>query len=284
MKKDRIKKTLASITINIIIIIFIGIWIIPTLALFINSFRNRADMVTSGWWKAFLHPHKLTFSNYLYVLMHAGILRAFINSIIISIPATILTVIIGAMAAYPISFYKFIGRMPIFIIFIILQIIPIQITLIPVLRMLNVINISGNFISVWIAHTAYGLPFAIYLLRNFFAKIPKSLVESAEIDGAGRLLIFTKLILPLSIPVLITLSIFQFLWVWNDLLVSLVFLGGTPDVAPLTVKITSMIGSLESGWHIKTASAFISMILPLSVFLFLQKYFIKGATAGAIKG
>jgi alpha-glucoside transport system permease protein len=217
-------------------------------------------------------------------LFSSGILKAFINSLIISVPATCLTILLGAFAAYPLSFYKFPGKIIVFISIISLQIIPIQITLIPVLNMLRIIRLSGNFIGVWLAHTAYGLPFAIYLLRNFFANIPFSLIESAQIDGANKFQIFLKLIFPLSVPVIASLGIFQFLWIWNDLLVSLVYLGGEFDVAPLTVKITKLMGSLESGWHILTTSAFISMGLPLIVFFSLQKYFIKGLLAGAVKG
>jgi len=164
-----------------------------------------------------------------------------------------------------------------------LIVVPLQMTLIPVLRLFNKIGLTGNFIGIWLAHTAYGLPFAIYLLRNFISQLPKSLIESAQIDGASHPTIFLRLVLPTSIPAISSLAIFQFMWVWNDLLIALIYLGGTPDVAPMTVTISSMVNSYGGGWEYLTAAAFISMVLPLVVFFALQKYFVKGVLAGSIK-
>lgn len=268
-----------------VILFFIVLWwILPTLSLLLNSLREPSYIMTTGWWNIFREIKKISLNNYIYILKSGGMLKAFFNSLVISIPATLFTVVLAAMAAYPISFYKFPGKNFIYISIIILQIIPLQITLIPVLLMLKDIKLAGTFPGIWLAHTTYGLPFSIYLFRNFFANIPLSLIESAQIDGSSKTTIFFKIILPLSTPVIASLTIFQFLWVWNDLLVALVLLGGSENVAPLTVKLTALKGSLEAGWHIMSAGAFITMFLPLVVFLSLQRYFVKGILAGSVKG
>ncbi|MBN1499397.1 MAG: carbohydrate ABC transporter permease [Spirochaetes bacterium] len=269
---------------NIFLVLFTFVWFLPTLGLFISSFRHPSQIASSGWWTAFMHPASFTFENYKFVLFSSGIGKAFINSLIITVPSTCLVVIIASLAAYIFAFYEFPARKILFITFISLQVIPLQITLIPVLKMYRSAGIAGTFPGIWIAHCAYGLPFAIYLLRNFFSGIPYSMIESAQIDGASISQIFSKLIFPLSIPAIASLGIFQFIWVWNDLLLALVYLGGTPQVAPLTVKLASLSGSLESGWNIMTTAAFISMLLPLIIFFAMQKYFIEGILAGSVKG
>ena len=282
MKNNKIKHTLLLPA--FIILTFVAVWTIPVLGLFINSFRHAGDSMQSGWWNAFFHPGRLTLENYVFILTSGGLGRSFLNSLIITVPSTLFTIAVAAITAYPIAYYRFPGRTSIYIMIISLQIVPIQITMIPVLKMLSFIHLNGTFPGVWLAHTAYGIPFAVYLFRNFFAEIPGSLIESSQMDGAGTGSIFIAVILPLSLPVVATLGIFQFLWVWNDLLISLVYLGGSPEVAPLTVKITSLFGSLESGWHIMSAAAFLSMALPLFIFLLFQRYFIRGILAGAVKG
>lgn len=259
------------------------LWFIPTLALLISSLRNQNEIYSSGWWNFLIDSRSFTFDNYKSVIFQKGIGTAFVNSLIITGPAVLLTVLLSAMAAFPLAFLKISGSGVIILTIVALQAVPIQITLIPVLKMLNSLNLSGTFPAVWLAHAAYGIPFSVYLLRNFFVSIPFSLIEAAMIDGAGRVQIFFKIVLPLSMPAIASLAIFEFLWVWNDLLVALAYLGGSESVAPLTVKMASMKGSLESGWHIMTASAFISMVLPLAIFLFFQRYFISGITAGAVK-
>lgn len=269
---------------DVILFLIVLWWILPTLSLLLNSLREPSCIITTGWWNIFREIKKISLNNYIYILKSGGMLKAFFNSLVISIPATLFTVVLAAMAAYPISFYKFPGKNFIYISIIILQIIPLQITLIPVLLMLKDIKLAGTFPGIWLAHTAYGLPFSIYLFRNFFANVPLSLIESAQIDGSSKTTIFFKIILPLSTPVIASLTIFQFLWVWNDLLVALVLLGGSENVAPLTVKLTALKGSLEAGWHIMSAGAFITMFLPLVVFLSLQRYFVKGILAGSVKG
>ncbi|EKD69531.1 MAG: hypothetical protein ACD_47C00085G0002 [uncultured bacterium] len=259
------------------------LWFIPTLALLISSFRNQNEIYSSGWWNFLIDSRSFTFDNYKSVILHKGIGTAFVNSLIITGPAVLLTVLLSAMAAFPLAFLKINGSRIIILTIVALQAVPIQITLIPVLKMLNSLGLGGSFPAVWLAHTAYGIPFSVYLLRNFFISVPFSLIEAAMIDGANRAHIFFKIVLPLSLPAIASLAIFQFLWVWNDLLVALAYLGGSENVAPLTVKMASMKGSLESGWHIMAASAFISMVLPLAIFLFFQRYFISGITAGAVK-
>ena len=192
-------------------------------------------------------------------------------------------IFLGALAAYPISFYKFPGRKLIFIAIIAMQIVPLQTVLIPVLLTLKGLQLNGTYLGIWLAHTAFGLPLCIYLFRNFFAQLPYSLIEAAKIDGANNFQIFMILITPMSKPVFASLAIFQFLWIWNDLLVALVLLGD-PALTPLTVRLSSLLGSLDSGWNIMTPAAFASMLLPLTIFLAFQKYFVRGILAGAVKG
>jgi alpha-glucoside transport system permease protein len=268
---------------NIILAIIVCAWILPTFMLFISSVRPVDAMLTTGWWTAFSHPRRFTLENYRLVLSGKGIGAGFVNSLIITIPATLLPILIGAMAAYPLSFYKFPGRKTVLITMIALQIVPLQTVLIPVLLTLKGIRLNGTFPGIWTAHAAFGLPLCIYLFRNFFAQLPYSLVEAAKIDGAGHLQIFVKLIIPLSKSAFASLVIFQFLWVWNDLLVALVLLGD-PALSPLTVRLSSLMGSLDSGWNIMTPAAFVSMLLPVAIFLGFQKYFVRGILGGAVKG
>jgi alpha-glucoside transport system permease protein len=259
------------------------LWLIPTFMLFISSIRPSSDMLTSGWWNAFRYPERFTLDNYKVVLTNKGIGSGFLNSLLIALPGAIFPIIIGALAAYPISFYKFPGRKVLFISIIAMQIIPLQTVLIPVLLTLKGMGLNGTFPGIWLAHTAFGLPLCIFLFRNFFAQLPYSLIEAARIDGANSFQIFLRLIVPMSKAAFASLAIFQFLWVWNDLLVALVILGN-PALNPLTVRLASMLGSLDAGWNIMTPAAFSSMLLPLMVFLLFQKHFVKGILAGAVKG
>ncbi|HBE76293.1 MAG TPA: sugar ABC transporter permease [Firmicutes bacterium] len=272
-----------KVIVNTVLIIIVLLWLTPTFMLFISSIRPIGDMLTTGWWSAFLHPGRFTLENYRTVLASKGIGSGFINSLAIAIPATIIPILIGAMAAYPLSFYKFPGRKLLFITIIAMQIVPLQTVLVPVLLTLKGLRLNGTFPGIWIAHTAFGLPLCIYLFRNYFAQLPYSLIEAAKIDGANNLKIFSILITPMSKPVFASLAIFQFLWTWNDLLVAMVVLGD-PALSPLTVRLTSLLGSLDSGWNIMTPAAFASMLLPLIIFLAFQKYFVRGILAGAVKG
>jgi alpha-glucoside transport system permease protein len=272
-----------GISANLLLAVIVTAWLLPTLMLLISSMRPVGAMLTTGWWTAFSRPQQFTLENYQLVLTSKGIGGGFVNSLLISIPATLLPILIGALAAYPLSFYRFPGRKTLLITMIALQIVPLQTVLIPVLLTLKGMRLNGTFLGIWIAHAAFGLPLCVYLFRNFFAQLPYSLVEAAKIDGANNFQVFVRLIVPLSKPAFASLAIFQFLWVWNDLLVALVLLGN-PALSPLTVRLSSLLGSLDSGWNIMTPAAFASMLLPLSLFLAFQKYFIRGILGGAVKG
>ena len=271
------------------LIVLMAIWAIPTIALLVASFRPAAATNTSGWWTAITPPWEFTLDNYEYVLGRAGIDQAFINSFIITIPATVLVVMVAAFAAYAFAWMVFPGRDVLFVLVVGLLVVPLQITLIPVLNLFRDFQpfgfeMNGTMLAVWLAHTGYGLPFAIYLLRNYFGSLPREVFESAAIDGASPSTSFFRLALPMSVPALASLIIFQFLWVWNDLLVALVYLGGESSNHPLSVVLANLTTSFGGGWQFLTAAAFISMIVPIIVFLSLQRYFVRGLLAGSVKG
>jgi alpha-glucoside transport system permease protein len=266
-------------------IIFIAlIWTIPTFALLVSSFRPANLVATTGWWTAFKTPFQFTLDLYKQALGTSGMGRSFVNSLFITIPATVIPILLAAFAAYAFAWMDFPGRDLLFIFVVGLLVVPLQSTLIPVLRLYNVLGLTGTFVGIWLAHTAYGLPFAVYLLRNFFGSLPREMLESAYLDGASPFTAFTRLVLPLSVPAIASLAIFQFMWVWNDLLVALIYLGGYPTVAPMTVTISNLVNSLGSGWQLLTAAAFISMMLPLLIFFTMQRYFVRGILAGSVKG
>lgn len=257
------------------------VWLVPSVGLLITSFRPREAIATSGWWTAF-SPAQFTFENYAEVLTAQGMGDSFINSFKITIPGTLLPIIIAAIAAYALAWMPVKGKDWILVALLALLVIPIQTTLVPVLRLFNQFGLTGTYLGIWIAHTAYGLPFCIYLLRNFFISLPKELMESAKIDGASEFTIFWRIVIPLSVPVLASLAIFQFMWVWNDLLVALVFMSD-PVNQPMTVRIQAMLGTYATEWHLMSAASFISMAVPLVVFFALQRYFVAGLTAGSVK-
>jgi len=269
---------------HIILICICLLWMIPTLGLLVSSLRPRPLILSTGWWTSFSTPLRFTLENYIHVIQRANMGRSFFNSLMISIPATVMPILIAAFAAYAFSWMRFPGRDTLFLMIIGLLVVPLQMTLIPILRLFNRLQLTGNFAGVWLAHTAYGLPFAIYLLRNFIGGIPEDIFESAFLDGASHFQILYRIVLPISVPAIASLAIFQFMWVWNDLLVALIYLGGTPEVAPMTVTISNLVNSYGGGWEFLTSAAFISMILPLVVFFSLQRYFVSGILAGSIKG
>lgn len=263
------------------------VWLVPTLGLFVTSLRTRAASSQSGWWTAFT-DFDFTLDNYETVLNSAdlpppGFADNFVNTFIIAIPSTIFPIVIAAVAAYAFAWMKFKGRDWIFLAVVALLVVPLQVTWVPVLKIFNQLNLTGKFWGLWLAHTAYGLPFAIFLLRNFFADLPKVLFESARIDGASETKVFLRIVLPLSIPALASLAIFQFVWVWNDLMNALIYLQDV-NKFPLTVGINNLLGQFGNEWHLLAAGAFISMVVPLIVFLALQRFFVRGITAGAVKG
>ena len=275
--------------VHIALIVLMIIWAIPALGLLVASFRTAASTNASGWWTAIFPPYQFTLQNYQYVLDRAGIWNAFLNSFVITIPVTIMVVVIAAFAAYAFAWMRFPGRDWLFVIVVGLLVVPLQVTLIPVLTLFRDfhpfgVKLNGTMLAVWLAHTGYGLPFAVYLLRNYFGSLPREVFESAEIDGAGPVTAFFRLALPMSVPAVASLVIFQFLWVWNDLLVALVYLGPVPENHPLSVTLANLTTNFGGNWQYLTAAAFISMIVPIAVFLGLQRYFIRGITGGAVKG
>jgi len=272
--------------VKLVIIVIVIAWIVPTLGVLISSFRPAALVNADGWWTVFanLGSNEWTLENYSSVLSAEGFGNAFLNSLAVTIPSTVIPITVAAFAAYAFAWMEFPGRQWIFVSVVALLVIPIQMALIPLLKLYTTVDLNGTFPAIWLAHTGFGLPLAIYLLRNYIGSLPSSMMESARIDGASHFEIFTKLVVPLSVPVLASFAIFQFLWVWNDLLVALVFLGGEPDVRVVTLALRDLNGSRGSQWHLLTAGAFITMALPLLVFLSLQRYFVRGLTAGSVKG
>jgi alpha-glucoside transport system permease protein len=270
--------------VHAVVIAITLIWLLPALGVLVSSFRPPREVASSGWWTALGPPFAFTLDNYRRVLGAYNMGRSFVNSLLIAVPATVLPIMVASYAAYAFAWMRFPGREALFTLVVASLVIPLQMTLIPVLRLLTGWGLVGTFPAVWLAHTGYGLPLTIYLLRNFMGALPRDLIESATIDGAGPLAVFVRLIIPLAIPAIASLVIFQFLWVWNDLLVALIYVGGRPAVAPMTVTVSNLVNSLGQNWQLLTAAAFISMALPLAVFFALQRYFVRGILAGAIKG
>jgi alpha-glucoside transport system permease protein len=271
---------------RIAVIVICLLWTLPTLGLFVTSFRNPLDITTTGWWTVFLHPFQegqWTLQNYATVLGGEGMFNAFLTSLIVTVPATVIPITIAAFAAYAFAWIKFPGRGVLFAIVVGLLVVPLQMSLIPILRLYSSAGLYGTFVGIWLAHAAFGLPLAIFLLYNFISQLPRDLFESASIDGATHFQTFIRIVLPLSIPALGAFAIFQFLWVWNDLLVALVFLGVSPDQRVMPTALYQLVGSRGEQWHILTAGAFLTMILPLTVFLLLQRAFVRGILAGSVK-
>lgn len=365
MKSFKTQRLLSGLIVNGVLVLICLIWLIPTIGVFVTSFRNSEDIFRSGWWTVFPHREyvkvdeikldegrdvngpitidgvtatfeewrqgikmpdgkeimwygnkrtrllevrerrwvgfetRLTLENYRNVLTGKEIRfkdasgneivrkgndlgGAFLNSIAVTVPSTIIPILIAAFAAYGFAWMNFPGRRLFFTIVVALLVVPLQIALVPILQDYTRLNLNGTFLAIWLAHAGFGLPLAIYLLFNYISQLPRDLLESAFIDGASHFTIFLRLILPLSVPALASFAIFQFLWVWNDYLVALVFLGDQNRV--LTSALAAIVGEKGQDWHLLTAGAFISMILPLTVFFSLQRYFVRGLLAGSIKG
>jgi alpha-glucoside transport system permease protein len=281
----RLRRTASRFGVHIVLAVLMIVWLLPTIGLLVNSLRSSSDIANSGWWTALFPPKGLTLDSYAAVLSETDILGGFVNSLFITIPATIIPIFVAAFAAYAFSWMNFPGRNLLFVAVVGLLVVPLQTTFIPILQGFGGLGIAGSFLTVWLAHTGYGLPFAIYLLRNFMGSLPKEVFESAYIDGASPVTAFFRLALPMTIPAIAALAIFQFLFVWNDLLVALIYLGATsPQNLPMTVQIANLVNSQGGGWELLGPAAFISMALPLAVFFALQRYFVRGITGGAVKG
>jgi len=290
---DRIRQIFSAAPLRITIIVIALLWTIPTVGLLITSFRHPDDIQTSGWWTVFQHPFELsqyTIQNYQQVILADGMGEAFLNSLLVTIPAVVIPITIAAFAAYAFAWLEFPGRSFFFVVVVGLMVVPLQMALIPLLSLYVDINdligikLNGEFLGVWLAHTGFGLPLAIFLLFGYMSTLPAEIMESAYVDGASPLTTFIRLVLPLSVPVIASFAIFQFLWVWNDLLVALVFLGTNPEKTVVTARLSALVGERGQDWHVLTSGAFLTMILPLIVFFALQRYFVRGLTAGSVKG
>ncbi|MEW6286580.1 MAG: carbohydrate ABC transporter permease [Chloroflexota bacterium] len=367
MKSGKRQKLLGSLFVNGTLLLLVILWTVPTLGIFISSFRNRNDIAVSGWWNVFPHREwkvtreidpvaaglnpdgvmevegvsgtfdqfraglttpegerliwvgnkrigriqvqekvwtvswNFTLDNYRQVLGGQNfeftrpdgtvevvpgdnMAGAFLNSLAVTVPSTVIPILIAAFAAYAFAWMNFPGRRTLFIMVVALLVVPLQIALVPILRDYRALNLNGTFLAIWLAHTGFGLALATYLLYNYISSLPRDILESAFIDGASHFTVFTRLILPLSLPALASFAIFQFLWVWNDYLVALIFLGGNPEFELVTQRMAAIVGARGQDWHLLTAGAFVSMILPLAVFFGLQRFFVRGLLAGSVKG
>jgi len=277
---------LESLPLRISVLVICFLWTLPTAGLLVSSLRDPLLITKSGWWEGLLHlfdANQWTLANYQNVLASEGMGASFLNSLIVTIPSTAIPITIAAFAAYAFAWIPFRGRGILFIIVVALLVVPLQMALIPILKIYSGASLYGTFVGIWLAHTAFGLPLAIFLLYNFISQLPRDLFESASIDGASHFQTFIRIVLPLSVPALGAFAIFQFLWVWNDLLVALVFLGPGGDVRVMPTALFNLIGNRGGAWHLLTAGAFLTMIVPLFVFLALQRFFVRGILAGSVK-
>ncbi len=295
------RKIFSSKIATVVVWVTTIIWTIPTLGLLVTSFKSNKDILGEAWWTTLLNP-KFTLDNYKGVFfgdetqsLSTGVLPYFINSIVITLPATIFPIVIATMAAYALAWIRFRGSNFLFFSIFALQIVPLQMALVPLLLLFTggahigsvqifpALGIAGDFAGIWLPHTMFALPLAIYLLHNFIAGLPRDLMEAAYVDGANHFTVFRRIVLPLAIPGIASIAIFQFLWVWNDLLVALTFASGTEEVAPINSKLASLVGQYGSGYTQLSAGAFITIAIPLIVFFSLQRYFVRGLLAGSVK-
>jgi alpha-glucoside transport system permease protein len=285
----RVRRRLTSRTASGISLLIALLWTVPTFGLFISSFRPEADIKTNGWWNFFSDP-KLTLDNYNDVLFGTSgtsgqLASFFVNSLVITIPSVLFPLAFCSLAAYALAWTRFRGREWIYVAIFALQIVPLQMALVPLLQFFNIFQLegSGAFAQIWFAHTCFAIPLGTFLLHNFMAELPGDVIEAARVDGASHARIFRQVVLPLIVPALASFGIFQFLWVWNDLLVALVFVPGR-DSTPLTVRLAELAGTRGNEWQRLTSGAFVSIVIPLIVFLSLQRYFVRGLLAGSVKG
>jgi len=277
----RIVKGLNRTPIHIVLGIIAVIWLAPTIGLLITSFRPREDIQATGWWEVW-KTLRFTADNYLGVINAQGMLGAFVNNVVISIPSTLIPLTLCSLAAFAFSWINFRFRDTLFLLVVALMMVPAQVAFIPVLQLMKPFGFTNNFIGIWLAHTAFALPFGIFLLRNFFITLPRDLIEAARIDGASTLGVFRTIVVPLSVPAIAAYGIFQFLWVWNDLLMALVFVQNAAN-NPMTRQINGLLSQYGTEWNLLAAAAFLLMIVPLLVFFSLQRYFVQGLLAGSVK-
>ncbi|TDQ46595.1 carbohydrate ABC transporter permease [Actinorugispora endophytica] len=297
----RVRKRLSTTAASVVAVVIATVWTLPTAGLLISSFRPEEEIKNTGWWTFFTDP-QITLRNYGDVLFGTAsqgqLASYFVNSFVITVPSTVFVVVLAALAAYALAWVDFPGRDWVFLGVFALQIVPLQMSLVPLLSFFSEgVTVAGvqlmpawdlqgalAFTNVWVAHTIFGLPLGIFLLHNFVSQLPRSLFEAARVDGAGHGVLFRRVVVPLVVPALVSLAIFQFLWVWNDLLVALIFAGGGVETAPLTVRLAELAGTRGEEWQRLTAGAFVSIIVPLLVFFSLQRYFVRGLLAGSVKG
>ncbi len=277
----RLASRLGSGLTRLVLVVVALFWLVPTFGLLVSSLRGPADIESSGWWQLFSRPAQLTLHNYAGLLGNPVITHSVLNTVLITVPTTVLVIVLGALAGYAFAWLEFPGRDWLFLLLIGLLVVPVQVALIPATDLFAEMGIFGSVLCVICFHTAFGLPFAIYLLRNFFAEIPRELLEAARLDGAGELRLFARVVLPLGGPAIASLGIFQFLWVWNDMLVALIF--ANSNSAPLTVALQEQTRQFGSNVDVLSSGAFVSMVIPLAVFFGFQRQFVSGITAGAVK-
>jgi alpha-glucoside transport system permease protein len=275
------EKTGGSWPVRLGLIAVIAIWSIPTVGLLVSSVRPADDIRTSGWWTMFAGNFSFTLDNYTDVL-DAGMGDSFVNSLAVAIPATVIPILAAAFAAYAFAWMDFKGREVLFVIFVGLLVVPLQVAFLPITQLYVNLGVDNDFLKLWLAHSGFGMPLAVYILRNYIGSLPREVIESAKVDGASHFATFWRLILPLSVPALAAFAIFQFLWTWNDFLVALVFMTSGQEV--VTITLAELVGSRGQDWHLLTAGAFITMTVPLIVFFGLQRFFVRGLTAGSVKG
>jgi alpha-glucoside transport system permease protein len=278
---EKAMRVISRTPVHVGLLLIAVIWLVPTVGLAVTSVRPRSDIQSSSWWSS-LTDFNFTLHNYDLVLGNAKMGSAFVNSLMITIPSTLLPLALAAMAAYAFSWINFPFRDTIFLLIVALMVVPIQMALVPLLRLFRDLSLADWYWGIWLAHTAFGLPLGIFLLRNFFITLPRDLIEAAKVDGASHARIFLKVVLPLSVPALASFAIFQFLWVWNDLLMALIFVQNS-DLWPMTIRINQMQSTYGIEWHLLSAGAFLLMIVPLAVFFALQRYFVQGLLAGSVK-
>lgn len=268
---------------HLVVIVFVVNWFVPILALFLSSIRTQSDAASSGWWMGLIQP-LFTSYNYREALGESGITGSLATSLAIAIPVTVMTTVFSVIGAYALTRMRFAGRTALSLVLVAMMVAPPQITLVPLLRVYNLLGLSGTIPAIWIYQVGFTLPFGIFLLRGFIAGLPKELFESAAIDGASTLRIFRSIVIPLSLPIMISLALIQFLWSWDDLLTPLIFLGGSSVPAPISVELAGLAQQTSQGPGPLMAATFLSIVLPVGLVIALQRYFVRGIVAGAVKG